>query len=506
MRPTFDMISYQLANIWNIHTYINTETSIRLSVPKLYDVSSSFHRNQCIIADAYTLPKNASVMQCPYIICCNGEPPAIYKKDTYALIVIDPSVPITKVLNQVQEIYLLYQEWEETLNELLGNNVDIQEILNLSSPVLGNLLTLTDENHNLMASSSHGHYEELSESMISKQHSIMEDTKVTLLHHDRIHIGDRFYDYDLYELSSDAKTPEIYSLQFLSEKKPIATLSMVSTEHPLAKHDQQLLETLASYVLVQLLRPSELEDHHKQNVFLDLLKGTSVSEADIKTLEILLHDEPDDLLCCIVLKLPKDLTSESGTYLRRRMKLLAMYSFSVIYDNHLVAVVNTSKCNWNETNFFSSIQDCLGQLKFTVGISDPFHEIADLHSYFQEAKNMTAFSSKSSSRILHMEECWYPYVFTHCRNGLPAEMLYPSGLKRLIAYDKNSSVDYLETLQIYLEEGRNDSKTAARLFISRNSFLYRLEKIKQILENDLADPDVRFQLEFALRLYKMTSK
>jgi len=59
---------------------------------------------------------------------------------------------------------------------------------------------------------------------------------------------------------------------------------------------------------------------------------------------------------------------------------------------------------------------------------------------------------------------------------------------------------YIETLRIWLEEGLNDNQAVKRLFIRRNSFLYRRDRLLATLGEDINDPDVRFYLSLCIRL------
>ena len=58
----------------------------------------------------------------------------------------------------------------------------------------------------------------------------------------------------------------------------------------------------------------------------------------------------------------------------------------------------------------------------------------------------------------------------------------------------------MKTLRTYLDENLNATRTAEALFIHRSTLLYRLEKIKEILQYDLDDPDENFYLSFSFRL------
>ena len=49
----------------------------------------------------------------------------------------------------------------------------------------------------------------------------------------------------------------------------------------------------------------------------------------------------------------------------------------------------------------------------------------------------------------------------------------------------------------------NTVQTAKALFIHRSTFLYRLERIKALLETDLEDPEELFYLNLSFRLLEM---
>jgi purine catabolism regulator len=47
------------------------------------------------------------------------------------------------------------------------------------------------------------------------------------------------------------------------------------------------------------------------------------------------------------------------------------------------------------------------------------------------------------------------------------------------------------------------SQTAEKLFIHRNSLLYRMERISQIAGLDMSNPDTRLAVHLALKIRKM---
>jgi purine catabolism regulator len=57
----------------------------------------------------------------------------------------------------------------------------------------------------------------------------------------------------------------------------------------------------------------------------------------------------------------------------------------------------------------------------------------------------------------------------------------------------------LETVEVYLACNGNLSEAARRLHLHRNSLLYRLHHIRDLLGHDLDNPELRLALQLALK-------
>jgi purine catabolism regulator len=69
--------------------------------------------------------------------------------------------------------------------------------------------------------------------------------------------------------------------------------------------------------------------------------------------------------------------------------------------------------------------------------------------------------------------------------------------------DYEGGGDLLETLEAFCDRLGNLSQTAEKLFIHRNSLLYRMERISQLTGLDLNNPDTRLAVHLALKVRKM---
>ncbi|TRO57465.1 CdaR family transcriptional regulator [Streptomyces sp. IB201691-2A2] len=76
-------------------------------------------------------------------------------------------------------------------------------------------------------------------------------------------------------------------------------------------------------------------------------------------------------------------------------------------------------------------------------------------------------------------------------------------LGRLIDYDAGHNTELVETLSRYFDCGGNYDDAAAALTVHRSTLRYRLQRIREISDRDLADVDTRLNLQVATRVWKI---
>ena len=72
--------------------------------------------------------------------------------------------------------------------------------------------------------------------------------------------------------------------------------------------------------------------------------------------------------------------------------------------------------------------------------------------------------------------------------------------------DYEGGNDLITTLEAYFDNTGNLSQTAEALYIHRNTLLYRMERIKDILAMELDNPSARLSVQLALYIYRMIGR
>ena len=80
----------------------------------------------------------------------------------------------------------------------------------------------------------------------------------------------------------------------------------------------------------------------------------------------------------------------------------------------------------------------------------------------------------------------------------PALAPFSALVEPLLAHDRERRSDLVRTLRVYFAAGSNASEAADRLFLHRNSMLYRLARVEKLTGLDMKDPGSRLALHLGL--------
>jgi sugar diacid utilization regulator len=144
------------------------------------------------------------------------------------------------------------------------------------------------------------------------------------------------------------------------------------------------------------------------------------------------------------------------------------------------------------------------EVGFAAGIADGAWALRDLASAYAVAQRTLEIgrSIVGAHCVAHACDLGPFLMISHLADDPQANETALSTLGPLIAYDRKTGRDLVETLETYLEEGQNATRTARQLFLSRHALLYRLRKIEQLTTLSLESRDDRFILELSLRLLR----
>ncbi|MGG1696272.1 PucR family transcriptional regulator [Bacillus zhangzhouensis] len=136
----------------------------------------------------------------------------------------------------------------------------------------------------------------------------------------------------------------------------------------------------------------------------------------------------------------------------------------------------------------------------SFGVSLTGHLITHLHEGYREA--LDAFQAGQLSSQTEYIQFYQAKDVPDLLKLIPRKDLVTFHQLHLHPLYEPSIVDQsiLHTLSVYLETHCHISETAKRLYVHRNTVIYRLEKCEELLRINLKDPDATLRLRLALRI------
>lgn len=172
-----------------------------------------------------------------------------------------------------------------------------------------------------------------------------------------------------------------------------------------------------------------------------------------------------------------------------------------VFQECIIVLVNLTASGQSEADVRMKLVYIVRDGLFKMGISMPFSHFEQFPLYYAQA--FEAMPAQDMG-----EECWYRefgsyrlrYAMKVLRNDPVAASIYSSAMRTLYRYDQENGTELFQTLGVYLEKERSLKQTALYFRINRTTVNYRLNRIQEMTDVNLDDPEERLLL---LMLYQM---
>lgn len=177
-------------------------------------------------------------------------------------------------------------------------------------------------------------------------------------------------------------------------------------------------------------------------------------------------------------------------------------SVSFLYQDEIVVFFDLTRLGMNQEEVAGKLVYFIRDTYLKAGYSRVMTGHMNLRRQYVQAKTALDVGSRKKPYlwIHYFSQVAMTYILEQATKRLPGTMLCHEGLLELKKHDEENQTQYMETLRVYLEQHLSATQAARELFIHRSTFLYRLDRIREILQSDLDDPEEIFYLELSFRL------
>lgn len=417
------------------------------------------------------------------------------------LITVPDGTDLAQVTQMVSHIFTRYFGWAEAVYGAITKNMDLQTIIDLTTPIIQNPIYIADSSFKMLASWG-GDFMEVNPTWRYQQR----------------------YHYLPYQvLQGLIETGELYKLQQLPQAWRIensagfTALPYISKairkdgmhygnffiielyglldacDLEIADYLGEVLSTALSGNLNYLETSTLYHAHFLQDIVEGTLTDKQIMLDQLRALGWLL--EGDYLVCLI------DIAEDNDAIRHHMMALLVtgLEAQCLSYQGNIMAIIN------NATPHKATIVSRLRQLgrdfNRTIALSETFSDFSQIGMFYQQ----TLYLLNSSTATAKGSFLLYDDVSLDHLIDMSKDNVAPyTPVSKLFSHDKQHRTEFCHTLMAWLMLERNSAKTAKELYIHRNTLNNRLARIGEIVDINLEDPAVRIRT--LLSLYALRSE
>jgi hypothetical protein len=479
----------------------------QLTHPVIFTVDADLSEDRLYLIEADKMPGILNLKNRPSFISI-GIPPSYLLTSNCNILYTTEPIQLYELLNRLTDLYQTYSRWEKKLQTINNQRLPLQSLAEASIDLFNNPISLYESNF--------------------KAVFIVVDTSIPVpeSYIDFVSTYDYLSIADVNKLNSDpeyneaaTKTePAIYSdrifgfrtlfYNICSNGEFIARLIIDELIRPFTDRDCALIKVLADAIQIglhqkdlnNLNQPREL-----QTVLKRLLDHKLVPTEKIES--VLRENKwviSDRYFCICIEQLHPGKSEDPMTALAYHLSRINIHNCHIIYQDNLIFLFNLSKSSATQIEILDLFCIQLESNHINAGISSVFSNFKNFYYYYLQAYNAVSIGKHQdhTACLFNFEDYILPFVISKCNDKTIPELFCPAGLLRLLEYDAIKGTDYADLLRIHLENNMHIAVTTRQTFLHRSTFIYRIEKITDILKMDLNNSDVRLTLLMAFKILR----
>ncbi|MBV7389747.1 PucR family transcriptional regulator [Enterococcus alishanensis] len=268
-----------------------------------------------------------------------------------------------------------------------------------------------------------------------------------------------------------------------------------------------IISRAASKILVQdpLIISMKKSIHSK--ILYELIIGAKVQDLTNTLKQINFLDNNERCVAMIAAEKPID---QQVFFLKipQLLNKILPKSYFTYHENRIIAMIELSDTiEYFDSEKLDELNRLINKYQLRIGISTNFTQISEFRRHVEQAKRaITLAKIFEDEQIATYEK--YSFYDLLRRVTLSSEdnlrdFCHPA-VQKLREYDYFHQTTFSLTLKTYLDQAGSLKMTAAKLFIHRNTLLYRMDRIKELLAIDLEDPNLRFHLMVSYKIEKFS--
>lgn len=488
------------------------ESAMRLRRPELYETGCrELEPDHLYVIREERLPQRVTVGKGCVIVCIGNSARLRWFAERCCVITISGSADFYAVFNTVQRIFQHYDLWEDTLYNIISDDASVEAMLEASQQVIPASMLVVDAMFGCVAAvgkqaeravTAGGGETVPSFVPATKRISVSSMDQFLATHDPSTEVSGAFR-FEFEDMST-------INVNLIDDEGYHGCLTVIYPDSEPKPGDSPTIEFLASLVL-RALRQQGLDPDSERSALRDSLRA-------------IVSDLPLDAYGKAALQA----ASERGTYVCVRLKLAhKLRQIPLAYVHNLLEadIAGTVAFEYRRSSLVAFVRlddlaeegsrraaleqmlmPLLRSMEMRAGMSDHVGDLLEAKAFFLQAsialENGTLLDPDASP-LYKFQDYALAEMVVNSIGQFPIEMFYTSGLRKLVAHDAESPTSYIKTLKCFLDHNMNVTHTAKALYLHRSTLIERMERIRELLGDDLSDPDVRLRLALVFKAIEL---
>jgi len=283
----------------------------------------------------------------------------------------------------------------------------------------------------------------------------------------------------------------------------------------LSQHTEAFSELTEYLPMLSRAVSQELQKRQQKTMFnhttfsaflLRVLENPDMPRNILEEIRSELHLELKDKFYAVVLKAEEgELQDRDMEILIRQMQRFMKELECVPFEGKLMVLLNFPKDRVLSRYMMKNLKQFAIGNSLNIGISNVFTDILELRRFYEQAcrairLGMQHLKNSTLTPVYLYYDYSYCDLMENCSESVNLlDIVYPP-LLDLLEYDRQKDSDLMDTLFQYLLHNANTQLTAQSMSTHKNTILYRLNLIKEIIQNDLSAGENLFIINLSLRI------
>ncbi len=395
-----------------------------------------------------------------------------------------PNADMAAVVNSVLHIFETFDAWEAELKSSSAEG-DLEALLNIGGKLLENPLLLSDAAGSVLAMSERFYAEEINPFWVTAR----ETGHVPL----EVLSAPMYDENDCLHSWNDAPTlfhtqdgDKLIGSYISVGGKRVLGLGLWEYSRPIQPADMLLFSVLCAAIASAFCEmETENAGRAVTDIFRDILDGKRIEKGLLSRIEISCK-KPWRF---VVIANPFRADSIYKQSLIHRLERYPRSNLSFLYDDYVMVLIADKDAGL----LADSISSENGKLYYQIVLSLPFERLEDMPVRYRQCVYAME-QTKRQPGVYRGEKYALPYLLSRFALLNEEQALSHPALDILRRHDAEKNTEYYKTLFVYLLHERSILLGASELHIHKNSFLYRIQKIREMINIDLDDPRERSYL------------